>query len=56
MLLKRIEDYLRRSGTAPTRFGRSAVRDPRLVHDMRGGRAAGARMTRRVLDYIENNS
>ena len=30
-LLSLIERHLRNSGTAPTRFGRDAVRDPRFV-------------------------
>lgn len=56
MLLQRIETYLRRSGVPPTRFGRLAARDPRLVHDLRHGREPGARMTNRLLDYLENNT
>lgn len=52
MLLTRIEAYLRKTGTAPTRFGRDAVRDPRLVHDMRRGRTPGGRMTERVVAYL----
>ncbi|WP_336958673.1 hypothetical protein [Sphingobium aquiterrae] len=35
-----------------TRFGRNAVRDPRLVLDMRNGREPGERMIRRVRHYI----
>lgn len=56
MLLPRIEAYLRRSGVPPTRFGRDAARDPRLVHDLRLGREPGARLTRKLIDYIENKS
>lgn len=37
-LHRRIERYLRRSGTLPTRFGRDAVGDPRFVFDLRNGR------------------
>ena len=48
MLLMKIESFLRRTGMPPTRFGREAVRDPRLVHDMRRGRTPGERMTTRV--------
>lgn len=53
MLLRRVEIYLRRTGTPPTRFGRDAVRDPRLVHDLRQGRTVGDRLAARVLAYIE---
>jgi hypothetical protein len=55
MLLTRIEAYLRRTGMPPTRFGREAVRDPRLVHDLRRGRTVGDRILHRVLRYIEGN-
>jgi hypothetical protein len=35
---RRIELYLRRTRTAPTRFGREALNDSRLVFDLRNGR------------------
>lgn len=54
-LLRRIEIYLRRSGTPATRFGREAVRDPRFVLDLRNGREPGPEMERRVCAYIEAN-
>ncbi len=47
-LLLEIERYLRRTGVAPTTFGRRTVNDPRLVHDLRGGRVPGERMRRRI--------
>ena len=53
MLLTRIELFLRRTGMPPTRFGREAARDPRLVHDLRRGRTVGDRLLRRVLAYID---
>ena len=37
-LRRRIEDYLKRGTTTPTRFGRDALGDPRLVFDLRKGR------------------
>jgi hypothetical protein len=52
-LLRRIERYLRRSGTPATRFGREAVRDPRIVRDMRNGREPGPRMIARLSDYLD---
>ncbi|MDZ7894256.1 MAG: hypothetical protein U5M50_04390 [Sphingobium sp.] len=52
-LLRTIEIFLARTGMPPTRFGRNAVRDPRLVLDMRNGREARDATRRRVLRYIE---
>lgn len=47
-----VEKFLKRTGMAPTRFGRDAVNDPRLVGDMRNGREPGPRMTNRILAFI----
>ena len=52
-LLNEIEKYLRRSGMTPTRFGRNAVHDPRLVHDLRRGREPGVQLSRRVRAYLD---
>ena len=38
ILRRRIELYLRRTRTPPTRFGRESIGDPRLVTDLRNGR------------------
>ena len=51
-LLLRVEQYLRRSGTPATRFGREAARDPRLVFDMRKGRTLRAATARRVTEHL----
>lgn len=51
-LLRLIERFLRETQMAPTRFGRDAVRDPRLVFDMRNGREPGPRMTKRVEHFM----
>ena len=40
-LLSSIESYLRRTRMPPSRFGRLAVRDPRLVFDLENGRVPG---------------
>jgi hypothetical protein len=37
-LLRRIEQFLKREDMKPTRFGREAVGDPRLISDMKNGR------------------
>lgn len=49
---REIELFLKRTGMRPTRFGRLAVRDPRLVFDLRNGRELRARMVRRLRDFI----
>jgi 2,4-dienoyl-CoA reductase-like NADH-dependent reductase (Old Yellow Enzyme family) len=54
-LLRRVETYLRRSGTAATRFGRESVRDPRFVFDLRKGREPGRRIVRRVCAYLDRH-
>ena len=50
--LRMIEKFLKETGIAPSRFGRDAVRDPRLVHDMRRGREPGKRMQRRIEHFV----
>jgi hypothetical protein len=52
-LLRRIERYLRGSGTTPTRFGRDAVRDPSFVFDLRLGRQPRPPVERRVQAYLD---
>ena len=52
-LLRRVEEFLKRSGMPPTRFGRQAVRDPRLVFDMRNGREPHRRLARRIAEFID---
>jgi hypothetical protein len=51
-LLRRVEAELRRSGVTASRFGRDAVGDPRLVHDMRRGRRPGERLSAQVNAYM----
>lgn len=53
MLLRRIEAYLRRSMTSPTRFGRDAVGDPRFVFDLRNGREPRDATAARVRAWID---
>jgi len=53
MLLTRVEAFLRRTGMPPTRFGRDAARDPRLVFDLRRGRTVGDRLAARVAAFID---
>jgi hypothetical protein len=51
-LLQRIENFLKESDTPPSVFGRAAVRDPRLVADLRGGRDAGRDIICRVEHFM----
>lgn len=53
-LLIRIDRYLRRTGISPSTFGRQAVNDPRLVHDLRLGRMPGARICARVEAILQD--
>ena len=52
-LLRRIEIYLKRSGTPPARFGRESVRDPRLVFDLRRGREPRSNLKRRLGAFLD---
>ncbi len=49
---REVEKFLRRTGMPPTKFGRLAINDPRLVMDLRNGREPGSRVTRRITDFI----
>ncbi len=53
-LLRRINQYLRRTGLSATRFGREAARDPRLVWDLRAGRKLGARLEKRIGEWLDD--
>lgn len=50
--LRSIEHFLKRTGMAPTAFGRQAVRDPRLVSDLRKGREPSDRLKRRIEHFM----
>lgn len=52
-LLREVEKFLRRYDTAPTRFGREALGDPRFVFDLRNGRDPRPRTVKRVQAYLE---
>lgn len=53
-LLREVENYLRQSELAATRFGREAVGDPRFVFDLRRGRDPRPRTVARVRAYLED--
>jgi hypothetical protein len=50
---RRIELYLRRTRTPPTRFGRDSIGDPRLVSDMRNGRELRETTEARVAAWLD---
>ena len=52
-LLREVEKFLRRNDTAPTRFGRDVVGDPRFVLDLRNGRDPRPQTIERVLAYLQ---
>lgn len=51
MLIK-IERFLRETGMPPSVFGRTAVRDPRFVFDLRRGREPGVRTRARIEQFM----
>lgn len=51
-VLQRIEAFLKESAMPPSVFGRAAVRDPRLVSDLRGGREPGSDLICRVEHFM----
>ena len=52
-LLREVEKFLRQNDTAPTRFGREVVGDPRFVFDLRKGRDPRPQTVARVRAYLE---
>ncbi|MEG3169937.1 hypothetical protein U1737_17235 [Sphingomonas sp. LB3N6] len=51
-VLVKIDRYLRQTGMPMTKFGRLAVGDPRLVHDLRRGRQPREPMVARIELFI----
>lgn len=52
MLIRRIEQFLSRTGMPATLFGRMAVSDPRFVLDLRQGREPRRRTVSRVEHFM----
>ena len=52
MLIRKIEQFLRRHEMPATKFGRLAAHDPRLVLDLRMGREPRPQMERRVEHFM----
>lgn len=55
VVLRDIERYLSATGMTPTMFGKLSVSDPRLVFDLRRGRAPNELTARRVRHFILKN-
>jgi hypothetical protein len=53
MILDRIDRYLRRSKSSPSRLGRDAVGDPNFVMNLRDGRQPRKATLDRVIAFIE---
>lgn len=53
MLIRTVETFLTRHRMAPTVFGRHAAQDPRLVADLRAGRAPRPPLDQRVRGFMQ---
>jgi hypothetical protein len=51
-LLTTIEAFMRRTRMPPSRFGRLAAHDPRLVFDLQRGRVPGPALRQRIVAKI----
>jgi hypothetical protein len=51
---REVEKFLQRTNMPPTKFGRLAVNDPRLVQDLRNGREPRSPVVRRIVDFIQS--
>ena len=56
MLIRQIERFLRDTGMPWTKFGRLAAHDPRLVLDLRNGRAPRPALQCRVEHFMNTYS
>lgn len=52
-LIRRIEQFLDRADMKPTRFGREAVGDPRLISDMKNGRELRDETVARIQAWLD---
>jgi hypothetical protein len=51
-LLEKIEAFLDRTGMAPTRFGRDAMREASLIESLRKGRSLSLANANRVIQFM----
>lgn len=52
-LMRRIQLFLQRAEMSPTRFGREAIGDPRLVTDLRNGRELRETTAARIAAWLD---
>ena len=52
-LRKRIDLFLRRSRMSPTKFGREAINDPRLIADLNNGRELREKTVARIIAWLD---
>jgi hypothetical protein len=52
MVLRKVEKFLRQTNMPPTKFGRLAIGDPRLVRDLRNGREPRSATVRRIEGFL----
>ena len=52
-LRRRIDLFLRRSRMSPTTFGREAINDPRLMHDLNNGRELREKTVERIVAWLD---
>lgn len=53
MMIQKIEIFLRKHNMPPTKFGRLAVKDPRLVTDLRKGRVLRKTSEAKIEAFME---
>jgi len=53
-MIAEVERFLRRTDMPASTFGRMAVGDPKLVYDLRGGRAPRSSLRRRVEGFMRD--
>ena len=53
MLIRSIETFLARYGMSASQFGRDAAQDPRLVTDLRAGRAPRPPLDQRLRGFMD---
>ena len=53
MLIRSVEAFLTRHSMSASQFGRDAAQDPRLVNDLRAGRAPRPPLDQRVRGFMD---
>lgn len=53
MLIRSVESFLSRHAISASQFGREAAHDPRLVYDLRAGRAPRPPLDQRVRGFMD---